>query len=151
MNSGLENNNKRKFLTKKSLSQRSFQLIMETPMSSYAPQDYISTQEITSGRKVEGNTTLEDLVSSLQTTPVPVTRQLFRCTRTSKDPASCTIAHLPYHHKTAPFAFMRLAPCLQCQRKWVPETLLSTIEPPKGLEVRGKGVFLEARVCRSRV
>jgi hypothetical protein len=37
-----------------------------------------------------------------------------------------------------------------CGKKWVPETILSTIEPPKRMTVRGAGVLIEARVCRAR-
>ena len=47
---------------------------------------------------------------------------------------------------------MRLVPCLQCKRKWVPELMLSTIEPTRGLATRD-GVdptLLEARICRPR-
>eukprot|EP01039_Chlorochromonas_danica_P008191 gene8189-9036_t len=62
----------------------------------------------------------------------------------------CTATHVPYNHNTAPFAFMRLVPCLLCKRKWVPETILSTTELPAGLPVRGKGRLLEAKVCRTR-
>ncbi len=62
----------------------------------------------------------------------------------------CVFAHVPYNHNTAPFSFMRLVPCLTCRRKWVPETILSTIEPPTNILVKGKGQLLEARVCRQR-
>ena len=47
---------------------------------------------------------------------------------------------------------MRLVPCLQCKRKWVPELILSTTEPPRGLAIRDgvNPALLEARVCRPR-
>jgi hypothetical protein len=35
-------------------------------------------------------------------------------------------------------------------KKWVPEILLATVEPPTNLPIRGSGVFVQARVCRSR-
>ena len=41
----------------------------------------------------------------------------------------CSYVHVPYNHNNAPFSFMRLVPCLACRRKWVPETILATIEP----------------------
>ena len=45
---------------------------------------------------------------------------------------------------------MRLVPCNVCHRKWVAETVLSTLEPPSTLPIRGVGTLLEARVCRVR-
>ena len=68
-----------------------------------------------------------------------------------RKPKSCAFAHVPYNHNTAPFAFMRLVPCMSCRRKWVPETILATVEPPQNASFRGKGQLLEARVCRARV
>ncbi|CAJ1956513.1 unnamed protein product [Cylindrotheca closterium] len=62
----------------------------------------------------------------------------------------CSYAHVPYHHKLAPFQNMKLVPCLCCGKKWVPECLLATCEPPSRLPIRGSGVFVQARVCRSR-
>ena len=81
----------------------------------------------------------------------PNTQLVYNCTRTTRNPVSCQIFHVPYHHKTAPFAFMRLVPCQTCGRKWVPESLISTVEPPLCLSTRGKGTLLEARICRLRV
>ena len=37
-----------------------------------------------------------------------------------------------------------------CGKKWVPEVTLATCEPPARLPIRGSGVFIQARVCRSR-
>jgi hypothetical protein len=62
----------------------------------------------------------------------------------------CSYCHVPYHHRLAPFTNMKLVPCLLCGKKWVPEVILSTIEPPDRLPIRGSGVFIQARVCRSR-
>ena len=62
----------------------------------------------------------------------------------------CSYCHVPYHHRAAPFANLRLVPCLLCGKKWVPEVILSTMEPPESLPIRGCGVFIQARVCRSR-
>ena len=46
--------------------------------------------------------------------------------------------------------FVDVVPCISCRRKWVPETILSTIEPSPALAIRGAGQLLEARVCRTR-
>ena len=57
----------------------------------------------------------------------------------------CSYCHVPYHHKFAPFGNMKLVPCLLCGKKWVPEVILATVEPPERLPVRGPGVFIQAR------
>lgn len=62
----------------------------------------------------------------------------------------CFSAHVPYNRNMAPFAFMRLVPCVLCRRKWVPEFIISTLEPPKHLPIRGEGILIEAVVCRAR-
>ena len=62
----------------------------------------------------------------------------------------CSYCHVPYHHRLAPFSNMKLVPCLLCGKKWVPECILATIEPPDRLPVKGNGVFIQARVCRAR-
>lgn len=68
----------------------------------------------------------------------------------SRKRRACAATHVPYNHNTAPFAFMRLVPCLVCKRKWVPETILTTIELPSGISVKGRGRLLEAKVVRPR-
>eukprot|EP00980_Cylindrotheca_fusiformis_P028031 scaffold22577_cov122-Cylindrotheca_fusiformis.AAC.10 len=68
----------------------------------------------------------------------------------ARDAKPCSYCHVPYHHRLAPFTNMKLVPCLLCGRKWVPECLLATCEPPSRLPIRGSGVFVQARVCRSR-
>ncbi|KAJ1560757.1 hypothetical protein HK096_007337 [Nowakowskiella sp. JEL0078] len=45
---------------------------------------------------------------------------------------------------------MTLSKCSVCKKKTVPEVLLTTVELPKELEIVGKGVLIEAHVCRSR-
>jgi hypothetical protein len=67
-----------------------------------------------------------------------------------KIPKICEYTHVPYSHSRAPFQFMRLVPCLNCKKKWVPEIILSTIEPSTSLPIKGRGVLLEARSCRTR-
>ena len=55
----------------------------------------------------------------------------------------CSYCHVPYHHRIAPFSNMKLVPCLLCGKKWVPEILLATVEPPDSLPIRGSGVFVQ--------
>ena len=73
-------------------------------------------------------------------------RNIFR----ARDAKPCSYCHVPYHHRLAPFTNMKLVPCMLCGKKWVPEVVLATCEPPARLPIRGPGVFLQARVCRSR-
>ena len=73
-------------------------------------------------------------------------RRVFR----ARNAKPCSYCHVPYHHRVAPFQNMKLVPCLLCGKKWVPEVVLATCEPPARLPIRGSGVFLQARVCRSR-
>jgi C2 domain len=62
----------------------------------------------------------------------------------------CSSVHVPYSHRHAPFSNLKLVPCLICGKKWVPEVILATLEPPHNLPIRGPGVFIQAYVCRSR-
>lgn len=45
---------------------------------------------------------------------------------------------------------MSLVKCQKCKKKYVPEILLSTVEPPAELGVVGQSAFVEAHVCRSK-
>jgi len=73
-------------------------------------------------------------------------QQLFRPRRAKP----CSAVHVPFSHRHAPFSNLKLVPCLLCGKKWVPEVILATVEPPEHLPIRGSGVFIQARVCRSR-
>ncbi|KAF9436766.1 hypothetical protein BGZ76_003039 [Entomortierella beljakovae] len=45
---------------------------------------------------------------------------------------------------------MSLVKCQKCKKKYVPEILLSTVEPPAELGVVGQSAFVEAHVCRTK-
>ncbi|KAJ1332736.1 hypothetical protein BSLG_008365 [Batrachochytrium salamandrivorans] len=62
---------------------------------------------------------------------------------------SCRASHITYRRSESPFP-MALTRCGICKRKYVPEVLLTTIEPPPELEMIGKGIFIEALVCRQK-
>jgi hypothetical protein len=68
----------------------------------------------------------------------------------AREAKPCSFCHVPYHHRLAPFNNMKLVPCLLCGKKWVPEVVLATCEPPARLPIHGPGVFVQARVCRTR-
>lgn len=87
----------------------------------------------------------DDLLGNKQT-QYKGKRKLFR-TRRAKP---CSAVHVPYSHRHAPFSNLKLVPCLLCGKKWVPEVVFSTVEPPHHLPIRGSGVLIQARVCRSR-
>ena len=74
----------------------------------------------------------------------------FAMTSSRRAARPCAIAHVPYNHNHAPFSFMRLVPCLMCRKHWVPEYILTSVEPPSSLPTRGKGRLLEVVVHRSR-
>lgn len=65
---------------------------------------------------------------------------------------ACAYVHVPLLLKgrRAIFNNMRIVTCRSCGKHWVPETVLSTLEPPEALPVVGAGVFVEARVVRHR-
>lgn len=60
---------------------------------------------------------------------------------------SCSYVHVPYRHRRAPFEHMKLTLCQTCGKKLVPETLLSTLEPPPALAIRGPPMLIQARVA----
>ena len=62
---------------------------------------------------------------------------------------ACACCHVPYPHNHAPFANMRLVPCQSCRKKWVPEILMATVEPPATLVTAGRGRLIQAQVCRA--
>lgn len=149
---------KRKLTAKKSFIQRSFSFQVDLPQSLVDSEEDLSENDTSRSKKSElgvgllsrrssdMNRDLNELDSS-----VSFSRQQLQCVRVNRNPSGCNWMHVPYHHKTAPFAFMRLVPCLICRRKWVPETVLTTIEYPENLGTRTKGQLVEARVCRLRV
>eukprot|EP01103_Thecamoeba_quadrilineata_P011181 TRINITY_DN2616_c0_g1_i3.p1 TRINITY_DN2616_c0_g1~~TRINITY_DN2616_c0_g1_i3.p1 ORF type:complete len:799 (-),score=194.87 TRINITY_DN2616_c0_g1_i3:125-2521(-) len=55
----------------------------------------------------------------------------------------CLYSHLPY--KTN-----RMVLCHMCKQKFVPEIIMTTIEPLPGLGIVGRGSFIQARVCQHR-
>ena len=61
----------------------------------------------------------------------------------------CSACHIPYSKEKAPFK-MNLVPCEICKKRYVPEILLTTIEPPANLPIAGVGQLIEARVCRNK-
>ena len=62
---------------------------------------------------------------------------------------SCRASHITYKRSETPFP-MSLVRCAICKKNYVPEVLLTTIELPSELETVGKGVFIEALVCRQK-
>lgn len=66
---------------------------------------------------------------------------------------ACAVFHIPFTRRNAPFR-MRMLPCGVCKSRFVPEILLSTVEPhSQGGEpfpILGTGQLIEARVCRAK-
>lgn len=63
--------------------------------------------------------------------------------------SGCRSCHIPYHHRNCPFP-MSTVKCRVCKKKYVPEIIISTIDPPLELFTIGTGCFVEAYVCRSK-
>ncbi|KAJ3129278.1 hypothetical protein HK098_001976 [Nowakowskiella sp. JEL0407] len=61
---------------------------------------------------------------------------------------NCSSVHTSYSKSTSPFP-MTPTKCALCKKKYVPEMLLSTLEVPRELDTIGKGILIEAHVCRS--
>ncbi|OQS06331.1 hypothetical protein THRCLA_01628, partial [Thraustotheca clavata] len=84
----------------------------------------------------------------------PLLRQTFGSQRrfkaSSTQDSPCFVCHIPYSRSLAPFSNMRMVRCGICGRKWVPEMLFSSTEPPSGLALTGSGAFIQSRVCRQR-
>ncbi|KAJ3333792.1 hypothetical protein HDU76_003606 [Blyttiomyces sp. JEL0837] len=61
----------------------------------------------------------------------------------------CQACHITYNRaeSTFPMVFVK---CGVCKKKYVPEIILTTMEPPVELETVGKGVMVEAHVCRQK-
>ena len=45
---------------------------------------------------------------------------------------------------------MNLFKCLECNKDYVPELIISTIDPPQGLNVIGQPKFIESRILMSK-
>lgn len=64
---------------------------------------------------------------------------------------NCKLCHIPYSRSSAPFptAYYLCAVCKKPKR-YVPEVLLLTVDPPKELETVGDSVLIEAHVFRNK-
>ncbi|KAJ3174916.1 hypothetical protein HDU87_006582 [Geranomyces variabilis] len=69
--------------------------------------------------------------------------------RRRKRAKGCQACHITYRRDESPFP-MSYSKCGLCRKKYVPEVLLTTIDPPSELTTIGNGVLLEAHVCRYR-
>ena len=61
--------------------------------------------------------------------------------------ATCNLVHLPYNDISLPFT-CRILKCRICGKGRVADVLFTTVEPPKGLEINGRGCFLQAKILR---
>ncbi|EFA77124.1 C2 calcium-dependent membrane targeting domain-containing protein [Heterostelium album PN500] len=59
----------------------------------------------------------------------------------------CAICHIPYPKDDSPFGNQHVK-CAVCKKKYVPEIILASIDLPPGIPITGKGVLVQARVCR---
>ena len=64
-------------------------------------------------------------------------------TRPSTKPLGCRMCHISYSRHESPFP-MAFNKCCCCRRGYVPEMLLTTIEPPSEMATIGKAILIEA-------
>ena len=57
------------------------------------------------------------------------------------------MCHIPYQETSVPFP-IKLSRCGTCARGKVPDILLTTVEPPPGLDIVGQGGLIQARVLK---
>ncbi|KAJ1532358.1 hypothetical protein ONE63_000960 [Megalurothrips usitatus] len=67
----------------------------------------------------------------------------------SELPPACSICHIPYSEASVPFR-VKMIKCAMCRKGKVPDVLLTTMEPPEGIPVTGRGCLLQAYVCRPK-
>lgn len=63
--------------------------------------------------------------------------------------SECSLVHIPYLESSVPFP-IKLSRCGGCSRGKVPDILLTTVEPPLGLEIVGQGGLIQARVLKTK-
>ncbi|KAK0162370.1 hypothetical protein PV327_008714 [Microctonus hyperodae] len=63
--------------------------------------------------------------------------------------SSCNYCHLPYSETSVPFK-VDVSKCGVCRRAKVPDVLFTTIELPENIPITGRGVFLQATVCKCK-
>ncbi|KAJ1504680.1 hypothetical protein HMI54_015298 [Coelomomyces lativittatus] len=65
-----------------------------------------------------------------------------------KNNVPCRFLHIPYSRFPTPFP-MAFNKCLSCHRRYVPQFLFTTLDPPTAL-ISGSGVLIEALLGRSK-
>lgn len=63
--------------------------------------------------------------------------------------SACSLCHLPYNEASVPFR-VDVTKCAICRRAKVPDVLFTTIELPENIPMTGRGIFLQATVCKSK-
>lgn len=61
--------------------------------------------------------------------------------------SACSLCHLPYNSRSLPLK-VQMSKCGICKRAKVPDVLFTTIELPENIPITGRGVFIEATVCK---
>ncbi|XP_066976345.1 C2 domain-containing protein 5 isoform X1 [Macrobrachium rosenbergii] len=68
-------------------------------------------------------------------------------TQTASPP--CTMCHVPYSETSLPFR-VKISKCAVCRKGKVPDVLFTTLEPPAGIPITGRGCLIQARVARTK-
>ena len=83
---------------------------------------------------------------SISQEPLPISIAKLRRRRRLR---GCHITHIPYSRNVAPLP-MNFSKCIGCRKRYVPEVLFATIDPPDDLLTVGSGQLVNALVCRPK-
>jgi len=45
---------------------------------------------------------------------------------------------------------MNLFKCLECDKDWVPEIIIASIDPPEGINIIGSPKYIETRIVKAK-
>lgn len=90
-----------------------------------------------------------DSVSNLTKTPSPTSNFVFPSHNLQRKKPQCRLCHIPYKRSKAPFP-MSFTKCTECEKRYVPEILMATIDVPADLKFIGQACYLEAHICRPK-
>ncbi|XP_068230425.1 C2 domain-containing protein 5 isoform X2 [Palaemon carinicauda] len=92
--------------------------------------------------------TAMQIATSLGSNSGPIPQQN-SATTTQTASSPCTMCHVPYSETSLPFR-VKISKCAVCRKGKVPDVLFTTLEPPAGIPITGRGCLIQARVARPK-
>nr|XP_018904193.1 PREDICTED: C2 domain-containing protein 5 [Bemisia tabaci] len=124
-----------------------------TAATIYLPSNDVHHPENITAAKKKTDVKNQNIASSLENrrggADNHTKRRLISENGDSSDDFPCSLCHVPFKKSSMPFR-VSLSKCLHCKRCFVPEILMTTIEPPEGIPILGEGCFLQAFVKRPK-